>query len=367
MSSFNPERLMLARKCRGLTKQRLADLTGLTSKSLTDHERGHSSPSATTLGQLAGCLSFPERFFYRRDPEQVSPEVISFRAMSTLTARQRDQGEGWAEIAIEFDAWIKDRFDLPAASVPKLADVSKLGTAGLEASADFIRKEWGLGQQPIGNLIHVLEAHGVRVFSLIEECRNIDAFSFWRDDTPYIFLNTAKTSEHSRMDAAHELGHLVLHHGPHTHANNVLERQAQGFGTAFLMPKSSILATAPRTGRLPDLITAKRYWNVSLVSLIYRMHMLGLLTEWQYRTLFIEASSRGYRRTEPDSAPRETSQILEKVFQAMWRERTTVADIAAELNVYSEDLGSLVFRLVPGSDNPDLDLQGGAPPLRLVQ
>ena len=33
----------------------------------------------------------------------------------------------------------------------------------------------------------------------------MDAYSFWRRGVPYVFLNTMKSAERSRMDAAHEL------------------------------------------------------------------------------------------------------------------------------------------------------------------
>lgn len=58
-------------------------------------------------------------------------------------------------------------------------------------------------------MIHLLEAHGVRVLSLTQECREVDAFSLWLQQ-PFVFLNTQKSGEHSRFDAAHELGHLPL-------------------------------------------------------------------------------------------------------------------------------------------------------------
>ena len=49
---------------------------------------------------------------------------------------------------------------------------------------------------------------------MAENTVTVDAFSVWREYTPYIFLKLMKTAEHSRFDAAHELGHLVLHrHG----------------------------------------------------------------------------------------------------------------------------------------------------------
>ena len=57
--------------------------------------------------------------------------------------------------------------------------------------------------------------------------------------------DTNKTAEHSRFDAAHELGHLVLHrHGPPRGIE--AERQANAFASAFLMPHGSVFPRAPK-------------------------------------------------------------------------------------------------------------------------
>jgi Zn-dependent peptidase ImmA (M78 family) len=62
--------------------------------------------------------------------------------------------------------------------------------------------------------------------------------SIWRSETPYVFLNTMKPSEHSWHDAAHELGHLVMHKhgGPRGRA---AEEQANHFAAALLMPAAA--------------------------------------------------------------------------------------------------------------------------------
>ena len=49
------------------------------------------------------------------------------------------------------------------------------------------------------------------MFGLAEDCRELDAFCFWRHGRPFVFLNTVKSAERNRMDCAHELAHLVLH------------------------------------------------------------------------------------------------------------------------------------------------------------
>lgn len=60
-------------------------------------------------------------------------------------------------------------------------------------------------------MIHLLESKGVRLAPLKHEYTDIDAFCFYRDAILYVFFNTSKSAKRQRFDAAHELGHLVLH------------------------------------------------------------------------------------------------------------------------------------------------------------
>jgi len=222
-------------------------------------------------------------------------------------------------------------------------------------------------------MVHLLEAHGIRVFSLAEESAAVDAFSFWRGLVPYVFLNTKKTAEHGRMDAAHELGHLVLH-GHGGPSGRQAEHEAQAFASAFLMPAGSILAEAPRGGRISQLIKAKPRWNVSVAALAYRMHGLNMLTDWQYRSTFIELNRRGRDKepTAPGKAPlrQESSQVLGKVFRALRDENVSKASIAQKLQIPVKDLNDLVFGLVltplEGLNRPDAAPDCERPKLRVV-
>jgi Zn-dependent peptidase ImmA (M78 family) len=111
------------------------------------------------------------------------------------------------------------------------------------------------------------------------------------------------------------------------------------------MPAASVRAHAPRFATIDQLIRLKKIWNVSLAALTYRLHKLGLLSDWHYRKLYIEISSRGYRKSEPNGGPREVSQVLHKVFSALREERVTKHDVAAALHVHAEDVDELVFGL----------------------
>lgn len=364
---FNPKRLTLARERRGLTKTKLAKAIGVDVRSVTAYETDAFRPDRERLAQLAQTLRFPIPFFFGDDLDQIAPDIVSFRSMSKMTAGQRDSALGAGAIALLLDEWLAERFDLPVAALPDLSQESSP-----EAAADTMRSMWGLGELPVKNMIHLLEAKGIRVFSLSIDTAQLDAFSMWHADTPFVFLNTMKSCEHSRFDAAHELGHLVLHRHAGSKGQEA-EREANAFASAFLMPRASVLANAPHMATVDQLIKCKAFWTVSVAALSYRLHDVRLVSDWHYRNLCIEIAQRGYRKQEPREAPRETSQMLAKVFAALREDGTTKADIAAALSVHVEEIDQLVFGLaltsmssaspsaLSGARRPDLRvIQGGA-------
>lgn len=338
-AEFNPRRLTLARRRRGLTKTRLAQAVGVEVRSITAYENDEFRPDRHRLAELAEKLDFPEAFFFGDDIEQIEPDIVSFRSMSKMTAGQRDCALGAGAIALLLSQWIEARFELPAPALPDLSQ-----EADPEAAAETLRRLWGLGELPVKNMIHLLESRGARVFSLSIDTAQLDAFSMWHADTPFVFLNTRKSCEHSRFDAAHELGHLVLHRHAGAKGQEA-EREANAFASAFLMPRASVLANAPHMATVDQLVRLKAYWTVSVAALAYRLHDVELLSDWHYRTLCIEIAKRGYRKHEPNEAMRETSQVLAKVFAALREDGTTKADIAAALRVHVGEIDQLVFGL----------------------
>jgi Zn-dependent peptidase ImmA (M78 family)/DNA-binding XRE family transcriptional regulator len=338
MEHFNPTRLDLARRRRGLTKSKLAEAAGITPRLLNLYERGEREVTEATAEKLAAVLSFPVAFFEGDDVEEPTLEGVSFRSLSTMTARQRDQATGAAAISLQLDDWIRERFEMPTPDVPRLRGVDP------ETAAQAVRQAWDMGERKAPNMVHLLEARGARVFSLVQECAEVDAFSFWRDNIPYVFLNNQKTAERSRMDAAHELGHLVMHWHGGTQGR-VAEDQAQAFASAFLMPRRSVIADAPKGATVDQIIKAKRRWNVAAMNLTHRMHKLHLLTEWQARSTYIELTRLGYRDGEPGGMERETSQILPKVFVTLRQEGVSRAQVARELAVPVDEISRAAFGL----------------------
>src|SRR4051812_7905231 len=106
MEGFNPTRLDLARRRRGMTKSDLAKAAGISTSILRAYERRDRDPSDTTLQRLASALAFPVEFLLGEDVEEPSISGVTFRSLSSMSARQRDQARGSAAIAVLLDDWI---------------------------------------------------------------------------------------------------------------------------------------------------------------------------------------------------------------------------------------------------------------------
>jgi Zn-dependent peptidase ImmA (M78 family)/DNA-binding XRE family transcriptional regulator len=336
---FNPTRLKFARKRRGFSAESLCDDLGITIKTLSNYENGRGEPPPAMLYKLISVLQFPEEFFFAGDISPIDDSAVSFRSLARMSAKVRDAVLHAGRIALDLSEWLDKRFETPPAVLPDLKDFMP------EAAAESLRSMWMLGEKPIGNMVHLLESKGIRVFALTEDTVDLDACSFWKDGRPFVFLNTKKSVEHSRFDAAHELGHLVLHkHGDPI--GKAAELQAHRFASAFLMTESSVRAYFRMCPTLDKIMEDKSLWKVSAAAYVRRLKDLLLITEWQYRSFSIELSKRGYMKKEPRPiTQRETSKLLPMLFQALREEGITKHNIAEDLNVYIKDIDSLIFNL----------------------
>jgi Zn-dependent peptidase ImmA (M78 family)/transcriptional regulator with XRE-family HTH domain len=337
-SGFNPTRLALARKRKGLRKLAFARKIGVDRKSVEAYEAGKTIPSDETISRIVRLTEFPREFFMGDDLEEPSVEIGSFRSMKTMTAVQRDLALSQAAMGLHFNSWLSKRFELPPVQIPNLGREPDPETA-----AEVVRREWGIGLLSIRNMIHLLESQGVRVYSLAVDAKQVDAFSMWKGQTPFVFLNMNKTSEHSRFDAAHELGHLVLHkHGPPRGIE--AEKQANEFASAFLMPRASVLANSPKFPTYDNLVRLKRKWGVSVAALVYRLHRLELISDWHFRGLYVQIAERG-KAFEPKPAPRETSVVLKALLGSLYEDGFSRSQVANELQIPTNELEQLLFGL----------------------
>jgi len=318
----------------------LAATAEISERSIRQYEAGDAVPRQNAIAKLAKTLRCPTGFFFGPDPETLGETAASFRAASRLPKYRQRSALAAGAFAMQLADYLANRFELPAVDIPDLAGVSPT------VAAEAVRSSWGLGNNPAPNLIHLLESNGVLCFALAEDCRELDAFSFWRHARPFVLLNTIKSAERGRWDAAHELGHLVLHREIEV-TSKEHEMEADNFAQSFLLPPQAIRASGLFQPSLERVLQHKAAWQVSAIAYARALHQHGLASDWHYRSLAIELSKRGYRSGEPGGMSRETSQLLGSALSALRSEGTSLGRIAADLELDETDVYELVFGLAP--------------------
>lgn len=335
-------RLRLARQRRGFTLIELAKRIGVSPPSLSSYETGERAAPPNVALALADALRFPLGFFELPEVEllegadRASPEAsaASFRALRSLTARAAAQALSGAVIGTELWSYFAEGFDLPPLALPTV------GARNPALAATITRGMQDLADEPVSSMVDVLETMGVRLLWMRNECREVDAFCFWRDGDAYVVLSQDKSAEHAVWDAAHELGHLLLH--PRTGAvGRAAEDEANAFAAGLLLPEVQFrreCGSQPSHERISEL---KRRWRVPRGAVVRRAHELGLLSDWAYRSEFIAMNRRG-KYVEDDPIEPEESALVPGMLDVEAAEGTYLEDIANTLRLNVVELCNFI-------------------------
>ena len=91
----------------------------------------------------------------------------------------------------------------------------------------------------------------------------------------------------------------------------------------------------------------KSRWRVSAMALTFRVHRLGIVSDWTYSTLARQLSSAGFRSSEPgsDLAP-ESSSLLTQLMDDLRSQGKGFLDVARVLDIRAQDVRDLMLGLV---------------------
>lgn len=348
--AFSPAQLSLARELRGLLKHELAARVGKSPSAIGQFESGRSRPEPQTISALALALGVPPRFFAR---EAKAPPVIAdrcqFRSQRSSGVREQRYVLARGELLKELVALLEEEIDFPEVQVPH-APGPVVSKEDIEACAEAARSSMGLKDGPIGNMVNELENIGAIVVPMDADCRRVDAFSTWIGARPFVFLNAHKGSaSRARFDAAHELGHLVMH--PDVVPGSwELERQADQFASAFLLPHNSFGKECPRRLNFEHLRELKVRWKVSLGALIMRARDLGFFSEATVRRAYVQMNRDGIRYNEPDEPSAEVPQLIRSALDLVRDDGITLENLAELMGLSVHELTALI----EGRDLPSL-------------
>lgn len=345
-------RLREAREARGLSLDELAERIG-TSRQLVHHyEHGKVTPRAETFVRLCAALNVMPDFFSLPQPTD-DPFPLFFRHFRSKTsAKQLAAVKRQALWIRDLVARLEETVELPPVAIPDFhppSDPRMITDEKIEEAATALRRAWEFGDGVIVEVTKLVENKGCLVVAGLVESSSIDAFSKWTcNGRPLLFVNCRDVSAaHTRLDVAHELGHLVMHRSvdprfvdlnPDTH--KLIEHQAFRFASAFLMPEGTFRKSVPYVS-LDNLLLVKTQWQLSVAAMLRRAEDLRMMSPAIARNLWINLGRRGWRKTEPldDLIVREEPKMLQNALLAV-KEGTTssIATVSARTGLQRTDL-----------------------------
>ena len=182
--------------------------------------------------------------------------------------------------------------------------------------AKLVRRKWGLGSDPIINLIRCVEKRGV-IVSVIPLDEKVDGFSYWQNGRPFIFVNKNNSAVRLRMSIAHELCHLFFHEGVEVEMDlKRVEDEAKHFAGAFLIPENSI-CNEMYTTNMDKFIYLKMKWKISITALVKRAYESNVIDDDNQQYLYQQISSKRWKKKEPvdDEISEEKTLMLKQAIE----------------------------------------------------
>lgn len=351
---FEPRRLQLAREIRGWSQRDLASRAHVTPAAISQFEGDGARPSATTLSSIAHAVGFPVTFFARAAHDPPSDLSAFFRSLRSTPTKDRRRAEGWTRILWVLTRTLEASVRLPDVRVPRVRTRLAATREDVESIASSVRDEWQLGTGPIENVVYELERRGIVAARLPAVSDKVDAFSVAFPTRPVVILGMESVRDRGRFNAAHELGHLVMHE-PANAGDKRLEEQAHWFAASFLMPANTIRPELPSRVDWRTLLELKSRWGVSISALLMRARDLKRISAAEYVQAMKYMSARAWRRTEPgDLGPAESPVLLGRAVDLAKRNGVGLRDLAIQASLAEKDVRALIGQTV--DSRPSLEL-----------
>ncbi len=357
--NFNPELLLLAREYRGYSQSELAERVGIDQGHYSRIERGllNAPISESSAQSLARALDFPIAYFHQKDELSGLPLSVhepAWRKRASLLASDLRKLRAELNLRIMHLRRFMQAIEFaPERPCPRV-DVEEIG--GAVRAAAFVRRAWLVPPGPIRSLTELCERAGILVIQARLPAKVDGVTMRLRDVPPIIFLNASSPPDRMRHSLGHELGHLVMHTLP----SETMEEEADTFAGEFLAPIDDLRRDfIGGKVTLERLVRLKRYWRVSVASLIYRAAKNDYLLRHQAEYLWRKTSSLGWRTGEPDETQfeKEATNLYDHIVSLHENEmRYSATDVGNMLHLSVNDVHLLYGFHNRGGSRPKLSV-----------
>ena len=344
------KRLKSAREMKGLSMAELVEKVEeiVSKQAISKYEAGKMLPNSTVLIKLAEVLGVKVDYFFR--PFKVSLSGIEFRKKAKMTEKARksveqqvmDHIERYFEI--EEIAGIHHNISLYRKEeiISSRKDVIEL--------VQKLRKDWGLGEDGITDVISLLENHGINVIEF-DAPGEFDGLSGTAGEDIVIVLNSnIRPTERKRFTALHELGHLIMKFDESVDDKSK-EKLCHAFASEFLIPskifRNIVGDISRRTLNMVAFAEIQHNFGISIDALIKKAEDEGMIAGNRYKNYHIQKNTNPSFKQYVEKSRIENEhprRFVSLVYDAYSKSLISVSKAATLLNIpVSEVLDKALF------------------------
>ena len=284
------ERIKRARIKSGLSLDALAAKANniVTKQAISQYEKNQKNPSSSVLIALANALDVGVEYFFRTIDVHIGQ--VDFRKHSAFGKKKQEIVKEKVREYLERYIQVEEILDMQEPFVNPIENEKLETLEDIEEIVNKLRNEWGLGIDPIYNVVEMLELRNIKVLLLEDEKKFNGLCGKANDDDchPFIVLNTNTelTDDRKRFTALHELGHMLLPH--HTLDE---EKASDRFAGAFLFPRDSVLKEFGEKRSkisIEELKHIKLKYGISIAGTMYRLNQLGIISDAMTKRFWIQ-------------------------------------------------------------------------------
>lgn len=335
-------RLRDARVARGLSQQAVAEVVGVPRSAITQIEAGKRSVSTLELARLASCYRRKVMSFLADDSDQEDIMVALHRVAPGLEADTEvsHQVDRCVELCRE-GVTLEDLLGWDRRSGPPPRDLRVPRSTGeaidqAERVADEERLRLNIGHTPVGDIAELIAAQGIWASAIDLPDHMSGLFLRHPSIGMAILVNASHPHVRKRFSFAHEYAHALFDRDRTMRVSSTdnsadqVEKRANAFATAFLMPTGGVYEALmrlgkrfrgspqqliydaasdssiesetrfpPRTTRVTckDIVIVARRFGVSYQASVYRLRSLRYVSQAECADLVErEELGRDYRR-----------------------------------------------------------------------
>lgn len=330
-------KLKQAREAIGVSTRRVVTLLpkslAVSHVTLANYEGGKHQAPLDILAALADLYQRPINWFLEKGP--ILTGVHYRNKKSKIGVRELARFEAVAQ------QWLEAYRRLDEELEPQRQKRNfNLGVdmTGAEA-ANVVRENFESKDGPVTSVVEVMEEAGIRVMELPTTLA-IDAMSARLGEEDVVVLNTNVPNDRSRMNTAHELGHVLFNDCSDEKKTNhdVQEKRAFEFASHFLLTKPMLIEAFQELSMV-RLVQFKQRFGISLAAMIYRAEAEKILPGHLAKQLWIEFSKRGWRRKEPGYVKEDRATRFEQLLEsAVHNENLTWPQVVKLTGIREDEL-----------------------------